>query len=88
MAEWYDNQLSEYYDESGPPEDPSGMVHDLLYGAGYEVDLHAQQLFTEAVFEKSDEAYRDLIDYMWDEYGIDFEDAFSWEDFREWYGSQ
>jgi hypothetical protein len=32
------------------------------------------------------EAYEDLKDILWDEYGIDFEEIWDWEAFREWYG--
>jgi hypothetical protein len=28
-----------------------------------------------------------LRDYMWDEYGVDFDDVFDWEGFREAYDS-
>lgn len=28
-----------------------------------------------------------LRDYMWDNYGVDFDDAFDWEGFREAYDS-
>ena len=42
----------------------------------------------QAMFDKDDRAYLDLIEYMHDEYGIDFEDSFHWMDFREWYEGQ
>lgn len=94
---WYDEQWQdngEYYEiEQAVP------LNDILFGNALDVDLQAQALFMEAFFQGDDDvagpdnihikdtqAYADLIDYMWDVYGIDFEDAFSWEDFREWYG--
>lgn len=70
-----------------PVIDEHEAVSDLLFGPGYAQDTHAQELFFEAVFEKSQSAYDRLVDYVWDEYGIDFEEAFAWEDFREWYGN-
>lgn len=87
MAEkWYEyDDITGEYTEI-PIVDASQEVSDLLYGPGYAVDTHARDLFEAAVFDHSADAYQALVDYIWDEYGIDFEDAFSWEDFREWYG--
>lgn len=77
MAGWNDD----YLEEPDPPP-----IGDILFGNEMVVDHHAQELFTEAFFGGGDEkAYEALVDYIWDEYGIDFEDAFQWEDFREWY---
>lgn len=85
MAEWWQEEFNalegEYFAE--PDEIP---LNDLLFGGELDVDHHAQELFMEAMFNDNAEAYEALIDYMWDVHGIDFEDAFSWEDFREWYG--
>jgi hypothetical protein len=79
MAGWG----NDYYDEE--PEPPP--IGDILFGNDMVVDERAQELFIEAFFEGgNDEAYQELVDFIWDEYGIDFEDAFQWEDFREWYG--
>jgi hypothetical protein len=67
--------------------DASDLTQDILFHENSDdFDAYAQQLFVEAFFDQSEQAYEDLIDYMWDEYGIDFEDAFDWADFREWYG--
>lgn len=86
MAEkWY-----EYDTETGSLieiPNQTEQVTELLYGPGYAVDTHARDLFEEAFFGHSQQAYDDLVDYIWDEYGIDFEEAFEWEDFREWYGN-
>lgn len=60
-------------------------VNEVLFGPQGVEDQHAQDLFMEAYFENNTRSYVDLIDYMWREYGIDFEQSFSWEDFREWY---
>lgn len=59
------------------------LIIELLYENGG--DQHGQDLFNAAVFDKDDIAYQQLVDYMWDQYGIDFEDAFSWETAREAY---
>jgi hypothetical protein len=56
-------------------------------------DERMQDLLDEALFDDNattDErttAMAQLIDYMWDEYGIDFEDVFDWESYREAYDS-
>jgi hypothetical protein len=31
------------------------------------------------------DAYDELVEYMWNEYGVDFEDVFDWEDYRVYY---
>lgn len=88
MAEkWYEVDDATGEIREIPVIDESEAVADLLFGPGYAQDTRAQELFYEAVFEKSQDAYDRLVDYVWDEYGIDFEEAFSWEDFREWYGN-
>lgn len=82
MARYDDD---EYY---GPMDHAN--IDDVLWGLNdnSQLDMRAQELFVEAFFNDNQEAYRDLIDYMWDTYEIDFEDAFDWEDFREWYDQQ
>jgi len=51
-------------------------------------DEHANELFREAFFEKNQDAYQELVDYMWDEYDMDFEELWDWEDWKEWYDAQ
>lgn len=80
MTDWAD-QFDDYYEVVDTPP-----LNDILFGGELDMDQRAQDLFMEAMFEKDEQAYSDLIDYMWDVYGIDFEAAFDWEDFREWYG--
>lgn len=77
----WDSDWSDYY--NAPQE--ALNINELLWGNDRVVDHHAQTLFKEAFFENDQGAYLDLIDYMWDEYGIDFEDAWAWDDFRDWY---
>jgi len=54
-------------------------------------DQWVQTLYDAALFEhdisSSDRVVilNQLRDYMWDEYGIDFDDAFDWDGFREAY---
>jgi hypothetical protein len=70
------------------------MWHDFS-GSMTEIyeDRNAQLLFHESLFNFGDwtEAQRNAIsemmtDYFMDEYGIDFEEYFDWEAYREWYG--
>lgn len=74
------------------PEDPQ-FLEDLLIGDS--VDPYAQELFREFVFGMDSEdnrlsqsdiedAYATLVDYMWDNYDIDFEEVYDWVDYREW----
>ncbi len=56
-------------------------------------DTYLQELFDIAMFdqeatrEERNDAYQQLIDYLWNEYSIDFESTFDWEDYRGWYDS-
>lgn len=78
---WYDDEYGEYYvDEPG-----SKSLDEVLWGNDFEADPRAQELFSQAFFDDDQAAYQALVDYMWDQYGIDFEDAFDWQDFRSWY---
>jgi hypothetical protein len=68
--------------------DPQDMYAILWSDDVSIVDQHAQDLFREAFFEKDDDAYAALVQYMHDEYDLDFEDLWDWEDWAEWYESQ
>lgn len=77
-ADWY-----------GPEAD---MFDNLINSDPVLGNDHALQLlFDVALFDhdirpgERDMAYAALVEYMWDEYEIDFEDAFDWGDYREWY---
>lgn len=84
MAAWDDGWGdSDYYDSN-----PTPAYEDLLFGNADVMDQHAQDLFVDAYMNKNDAAYIDLVEYMWDQYGIDWEDVYDWEDFREWYNAQ
>lgn len=71
------------------------LYEDLLGGEreSFE-DRELQDLFHDALFdldidrEEREHAYDDLVDYLYEEYGIDFEADFDWEGYREWYDSQ
>jgi len=56
------------------PSDPA--VHDLFWEVMYNDELTADQ---------REDYYEQLEVYLYDMYGLDFEDLWDWEDFREWY---
>lgn len=77
-GEWYNAEVS--------------LFDNLINGDGdIGGDPYLQTLFDAALFDPdiSDEAreqyYQTLVEYLWDNYGIDFEDVFDWEDYRSWY---
>jgi hypothetical protein len=53
-----------------------GTAHDLFWEVMYNDELTAEQ---------REDFYEQLSVYLYDEYGLDFEDLWDWEDFREWY---
>lgn len=66
------------------------VFESLFSGVG---DLEARRIFDDVMYnddlsrdERADR-YEDLKDYYFDEYGIDFDELWDWEDFREWYDS-
>lgn len=79
--------MAEYYDDDDySVEMPSSLeLNSILFGNDFETDAHAQELFSQAFFDNNETAYQELVDWLWDEHGIDFEEAFDWEDFRSWY---
>lgn len=52
-----------------------GLYHDAMW------DL-------EIPIRQRDAAYNELVDFMREEYEIEFADEFDWEEFREWYSMQ
>lgn len=78
MADYDDDWGDEYYE---PPD-----INDILFTDGF--DPIAQELMVHGIIDGDDKAYADLVEYIYDVYGLEFEDVFDWEDFREWYGAQ
>jgi hypothetical protein len=76
--DWFDSEVSLFDDLIGSDPEIGG-------------DEFLQTLFDMAMFNEDmtpaqrDAAYQNLIDYLEDEYDIDFEDVFDWEDYRDWY---
>lgn len=73
-------------------ETEKDLWQDAFESVGAFDDRYAQTLFNAGYFEtdySSDErsAIRDrLSEYLMDEYGVDFDDVFDWEAWREAYG--
>lgn len=57
-------------------------------------DDNLQDLFDEALFRRGgtridrDSAYTELQRVLYEDYGIDFDDVFEWEDYKAWYDAQ
>jgi len=57
-------------------------------------DDNLQDLFDEALFRRGgnridrDSAYTELQRVLYEDYGIDFDDVFEWEDYKTWYDAQ
>lgn len=81
---WWD----EPWDDGGDYFNDPPELNDVLFGDSSIMDGHAQELMWQAMVDNNDAAYNELVDYLWDTYGIDFEQEWDWEDFREWYESQ
>jgi hypothetical protein len=61
----------------GAPPDPE--AHQMFYNLMYNDELSSNERMT---------IYGEFVEYLWEEYGILFEDVWEWEAFREWYDSQ
>ena len=73
----------------GPEAD---LFDDLINGDPVLGDDHKLQLLYDlALFdsdirpEERDAVYETLQEYLWEEYGIDFDDEFDWDGYRDWY---
>lgn len=82
MAWWDDawDGASDYFEDYYPSPD----INEVLFGAEDVMDAYAQDLMWSAVVEKDEDALHTLIDYMWDQYNIDFVEEFDFDDFRDW----
>lgn len=69
------------------------LIFDATFGAipGAVQDDELQDLFDAALFDpdisREDRAlaYGELLDYLDEYYGVEFEDIFDWEDYQDWY---
>lgn len=57
-----------------------------LYNDNFAQNLYDAALFDHDISRDDRAAVMDTLrDYMWDEYGVDFDDVFDWEAYREAY---
>ena len=80
------------YDYGDLPEhDQQEFLYDTIGFGDSPQDQHAHDMFYEAFYNDdlsiSDriDIMDELSDYLFDEYGIDFEAIWDWDDFRSWY---
>lgn len=94
-----EEKIQNYYSRREDAEqwsnDEQRLFTAMLEGdVGAYGDTHLQSLFDRAMFDPTPDpsqrqaAYDELLSYLWDEYHIDFEEMFDWEDYREWYETQ
>lgn len=84
----------DYFVPASWSEEQASMYDDLVNAnpaiAG---DQQLQFLYQEALFDMElsppdRQIIIDMLDeYLMDEYGIDFDDMFDWQNYREWYDS-
>lgn len=90
----------DYWDEAAASEIFDDVLDNVR--AGYEEgdsladrmenDNLLQVLYFEGLYdldlpvEERVDLYEKLIEHMWDTYGLDWDDIFDWEAWREWYG--
>ena len=82
--------LNEWWDDSGDffsPQPPGETVNDLLFGFGDQQDARAQDMFFDAFLNADDSKWADFERYLQDEYGILYDHAEHWADYREWYSA-
>jgi hypothetical protein len=73
----YDEQQDHLYGIIGFADDPENQqVHDLFWDVMYNDELSR---------DEREAMYDELASILWEEYGLDFEDLWDWEDFRAWY---
>lgn len=75
---WGDNERNLYFDAFEPVGAYQDTTAQALYNEGYfNYDISTEQRV----------AIREALDnYMWQEYGVDFQEIFDWEAFRDAYG--
>jgi hypothetical protein len=88
--EYYDDDESFDYG-SLPIEQQQEFLYETIGFTEFTGDIEAHNLFWEVMYNdeltagERAELQQELSDYLWEEYGIDFDDVWDWEDFRSWY---
>ena len=70
------------------------FLYDLIGFTGNAQDSELRDMFWDVMYNdelsigQRLDLYESLSTYVFDEYGMEFEDIWDWDDFREWYGNQ
>jgi hypothetical protein len=78
----------DFIDVPGSDFNSTEFVHRVMFQESG--DEYANYYFHEIFFgdlpqDERDTMYRDMVQYLYDEYGFEFTEAFDWEDFRAHY---
>jgi len=95
----YDDGEYEDYGEEDMSSLPRGEQQTFLYDLiGFKEDTpgdsYVRETFWDVMYNDNISLnermsmYDNLSDYLYEEYGIEFDDLWDWEDFRDWYESQ
>lgn len=90
----YDYYEDDSYDFGGlPPDQQREFLYETIGFDSLGSDFYLHDLFWSAMYDNEltnderDAAYEALNDYIWSEYGIEFDLVWDWEDFRDWYAA-
>lgn len=83
----------EEFNPLGWDESIAHLWDNVTDGGGWIGDDYAKQLFETAYIDDVDPAVRayareQLADWYYEAFGLDWDDQFDWESWREWYNSQ
>lgn len=89
MVEFYNDDWEDFNDLDWDTV-PAGLWDDVTSGRGWDDD-YGKMLFDGVFVDPVDsdtraQMYNALVEWMGDEYGLDFADEFDWAGWREWYG--
>ncbi len=70
------------------------FLYDQIGFVGQARDYEAHNMFWDVFYndelstDSRMDLYQQFVDYIWDEYGMNFAELWDWDDFREWYALQ
>lgn len=90
----YDDEDESFDYGSLPDVQQQEFLYELIGFTNDALDRDLRDMFWDVMYndelsigERLD-VYESLSQYVWDEYGMQFEDIWDWDAFREWYESQ
>lgn len=88
MPEFHETEWEDY-NSHGWDETPAWLWDDLTNGRGWDDD-YGQMVFNMVFVDPVDTEARlaaldSLREWVLDEYGVDFDEAFDWVAWRDWY---